>query len=91
MCFCEKSTTEWKHKMLVLFWYAQTSAEVYVILKLKKKWEPLVHWNPKSNHSNQILVYGINDIYFCVDSSKSFCTLEKEALRSKRRAESVAT
>ena len=39
MCFCEKSTTEWKHKMLVLFWYAQTSAEVYVILKLKK-WEP---------------------------------------------------
>ena len=24
----------------------------------------LVHWNPNSKHSNQILVYGINDIYF---------------------------
>ena len=44
----------------------------------------LVHWNPKSLHSNQILVYSMNDFYFCVDSIKSFGTLEKEALRSKR-------
>ena len=60
----------------------------FVILK---KGDALVHWNPKSLHSNQILVYSMNDFYFCVDSIKSFGTLEKEALRSKRGAESVAT
>ena len=38
----------------------------------------LVHWNPRSLHSTQILVYSINDFYFCVDSIEKFSTLEKE-------------
>ena len=49
----------------------------------------LVLWNPKSLHSNQILEYSIYDFYFCVDSIESFGTLEKEVLRSIRRAKAL--
>ena len=60
--------------------------------RLMKTCKELNWFSPlESLHSNQILVYSYNDFYFGVDSSKTFSTLEKEALRSKRRAESVAT
>ena len=45
----------------------------------------LVHWIPKSLHSNQILEYSINDFYFGVDSSKTFSTLKRR--RSARNGE----
>ena len=41
--------------------------------------------------ATKVLVYSINDIYLRGDSSKRFDTLKRTPLRSKRRAESVAT
>ena len=51
----------------------------------------LVHWNPNSSHSNQVLCTVLTKSISRVDASYRFLTLEKEALRSKRGAESVAT
>ena len=49
----------------------------------------LVHWNPNSSTATKVLLYSINDLYFRGDSSKSFGTLEKEALHSIRRAKAL--
>ena len=51
----------------------------------------LVLWNPKSNTATKILCTVTTKSISRVDASNRFLTLEKEALRSKRRAESVAT
>ena len=62
-----------------------------LLIKSANQTASLVLWNPKSSTATKILCIVSTKSISRVDASNRFLTLEKEALRSKRGAESVAT